>query len=137
MNYPNQVLIKMYTGSQAKATALYQADVTAMAAQGYFPTSQSWVPGTRSASDFIAALFLCFLLIGFLIFLYMLIVPPVGTLSVTYEHRASVANATKEEKTCPKCAEQVKAAALVCRFCGHEFTAAHTPQKEIHAVDQW
>ena len=27
------------------------------------------------------------------------------------------------EKICPKCAEQVKAAALVCRFCGHEFVA--------------
>jgi hypothetical protein len=26
-----------------------------------------------------------------------------------------------EEKTCPKCVERVKAAALVCHFCGHEF----------------
>lgn len=26
-----------------------------------------------------------------------------------------------EEKVCPQCAETVKAAALVCRFCGHKF----------------
>lgn len=26
-----------------------------------------------------------------------------------------------DEKTCPRCAEMVKAAALVCRHCGHEF----------------
>lgn len=24
-------------------------------------------------------------------------------------------------KTCPRCAEDVKSAATVCRFCGHEF----------------
>ena len=130
LNNPDQVIIKTYTGSQAKATALYQADVSLMASQGYFPTSQSWVPGTRSASDFIVALLLCFLLIGFIIFLYMLIVPPVGTLSVTYELRASPTNSAKEEKTCPKCAEQVKAAALVCRFCSYQFTSKTAPQGE-------
>lgn len=38
--------------------------------------------------------------------------------SVTAFSRPAAAGA---DKTCPKCAENVKAAALVCRFCGHEF----------------
>ena len=30
---------------------------------------------------------------------------------------------TSDEKVCPRCAETVRAAAKVCRFCGHEFEA--------------
>lgn len=30
-------------------------------------------------------------------------------------------------KRCPRCAEDVKAEALVCRFCGHEFLPGETP----------
>lgn len=31
------------------------------------------------------------------------------------------AEALAESKTCPKCAESIKKAARVCRFCGHQF----------------
>ncbi|MBI4827847.1 MAG: hypothetical protein HY804_03415 [Nitrospinae bacterium] len=123
-----KVIVKTYRGSLEKATATFQADSVVAAAQGYYPTSQAWVPGAYGCGAFLLALLLCFVLIGFVIFIYMLIVKPDGTLTVTYELRsASVSPAlttTFEEKICPKCAEQVKAAALVCRFCGHDFAKA-------------
>ena len=37
---------------------------------------------------------------------------------------AAVAGDTSEEKVCPQCAETVKGAAAVCRFCGHSFSTA-------------
>ena len=118
------MIIKTYRGSQERATALFQADAPKMAAQGYFPTSQSWAPGSYGCGSFLLALLLCFLIVGIFIFIYMLIVKPDGVLSVTYELRAtSEAPTSVEEKTCPKCAEQVKAAAQICRFCGHDFAS--------------
>jgi hypothetical protein len=42
---------------------------------------------------------------------------PDRTLTVTYELRAT----PDLEKACPMCAERIKEAALVCRFCGHKF----------------
>jgi len=125
MGIQKSVLIRAYKGKLAEATAAFQAESATLATEGYVPASQNWVPGTYSGKDFMVALLLCFLLIGIIVFIYMAIVKPPGTLNVTYELRAPSSGVVQapraDEKTCPRCAEQVKAAALVCRFCGHEF----------------
>jgi len=123
----DKVLVMTYTGSQERATAAFQRESSELAAKGYYPTSQVWAPGAYGCAAFILALLLCFVLIGFLVFIYMLIVKPDGRLTVTYELREAPVipiPVAVEEKTCPQCAERVKAAALVCRYCGHKFSEA-------------
>jgi hypothetical protein len=86
----NPIILKTYKGiegNQEKAIAAFQADSVLMAAQEYYPTSQTWVPGSYSGGLFIVALLLCIFGIGIFVFIYMLIVKPAGTLSVTYELR--------------------------------------------------
>jgi uncharacterized membrane protein YeaQ/YmgE (transglycosylase-associated protein family) len=92
------VIIKNYTGSQAEATALFQADSVKMAERGYFPTSQSWAPGRWGFEAIVTALLLCFILFGILILICMLVVKPDGALGVTYELRAGPVT---HEKTTP------------------------------------
>ena len=125
MSENGRVIVKTYKGSQERASEDFRADAVNMAADGYYPTSQSWASGEYGCGMFLLALLLCFAIVGFFIFIYMLIVKPDGTLSVTYEYRTVAAPAARvvapAVTTCPKCAEQVKAAAVVCRFCRYEF----------------
>ena len=90
-------IIKRYEGSQAEATMRFQSDAIEMGARSYFPTVKTWVPGQWRV--------------------WHLIVKPKGTLTVTYEK----ITVSVEEKTCPMCAGRIRAAALVCHFCGHDF----------------
>jgi hypothetical protein len=54
------IRVRTYWGTRAKATALFQAVSTKMAAAGYLPTSQIWAQDGWSTADFIiAALLLC------------------------------------------------------------------------------
>ena len=121
----DRIITKTYRGSQNSATAAFQADASKMAESGYFPTSQMWAPGSYGCGAFVLALILSVVLIGIIAFIYMLIVKPDGTLSVTYELRERpedlLTRSASDSRICPRCAETVKAAALVCRYCGHEF----------------
>ena len=122
-----RVIVKNYKGTQSDATRYFKRDSLKMVEKGYYPTSQNWSPGSYGCGSFILALLLCLILIGILVFIYMLIVKPDGILSVTYElkkeNKGIVENKTKklEEKACPECAEMVKEKAKICRFCRHQF----------------
>ena len=77
--------VRSYRGStQAQAISHFNDDSEVLAKAGYVPTAQSWAPGQWSGADFLGALLLCLLLIGILVFIYMIIVKPAGTLTVTY-----------------------------------------------------
>lgn len=125
--------VKTYKGKKEDAAKKFESDAILMAKENYFPVSQSYEPGTWGCGAFIVALLLCLILIGIIVFIYMLIVKPEGTLTVTYEYRGNVEAVTAgtdnittevkaDEKVCPQCAETIKAAAKVCRYCRHKFS---------------
>jgi hypothetical protein len=112
-------VIEEYKGNEAQSRKEFLKDAERKAKKGYVPVSENYTPGKYGVGAFILALLLCLVLIGILVFIYMLIVKPAGTLTVTYELKD-----TSNERTCPKCAETIKVAAVVCRFCGHDIVNA-------------
>ena len=84
-------VIRTYRGrQQADAVAAFQWEAAAFAQRSYVRASQSWAPGQWGAGAFVAAIFLMFVLVGFLVFLYLLVVKPEGTLTVTYVRQVEV-----------------------------------------------
>jgi hypothetical protein len=85
---PAPIIVRTYNGSERSAAAAFQKDAQRLAAQGYFPVSQNWAAGSWGCGAFIVALLLAIVLIGILIFIYLIVVKPAGTLTVTYQYRA-------------------------------------------------
>ena len=90
---PGSVIRTYHGQQQADAVTAFQWEAAAFAQRGYVPSSQSWAPGQWGAGAFVAAILLMFVLVGFLVFLYLLIVKPEGTLTVTYVRQAEEAPA--------------------------------------------
>ena len=85
---PPSTLVRVYRGKQQADTApRLQQDTDLLGRAGYKPTTQSWAQGQWGCGAWLVALVLCILLIGILVFLYMLIVKPDGSLNVTFERR--------------------------------------------------
>jgi len=150
---PPAVLVRTYRGSSpAIAAQQMTADTSRLAPQGYYPVSQSWAASSYgSGFAVVGVLFLIVVVLGLLFFVDLLVVMLVGagvvvllyaavadrdgSLTVTYQLRepgavpATPPSAlpADDTKVCPRCAETVKAAALVCRYCGHEFEAQAAP----------
>lgn len=76
-----------YEGSPRETGAALQADAARLASEGWFPVNQTYTPGSWSGSAFFGALILCLVLVGILVFIYMVLVKPAGTLVVTWEYR--------------------------------------------------
>jgi hypothetical protein len=78
-------IVRTYRGAQQADTAsAFRKDAAELAKYGYAPTTQSWAQGQWGCGAFLVALLLCVVLLGFLVFIYLLIVKPEGTLTVTY-----------------------------------------------------
>jgi uncharacterized membrane protein len=88
-------ITRAYRGSPAEAAEAFQRDASRLAADGYHPVSQIYSPGSYGCGAFLLALLLFVILIGILIFIYMIIVKPAGTLVVTYELRPERAEAPR------------------------------------------
>jgi hypothetical protein len=86
---PPRVIVREYRGRQQKdANAGFARDAATLAQAGYFPTTQSWAQGQWGCGAYLLGLLAILLFgIGLLVLLYLVIVKPDGTLTVTYELR--------------------------------------------------
>jgi hypothetical protein len=81
-------IVRVYSGAQqSDAVRVFDQDASELALFGYRPTGQSWEAGRWGWRAFVVALLLAVILVGLLMFLYMLVARPDGTLTVTYARR--------------------------------------------------
>lgn len=112
------VIVRVYRGSRADSFGAFQMDAVSTGAAGYVPTSQSWTPGQWGAGQFFLALLLCLVLIGFIVFIYMAIVKPAGSLSVIYQRTAQAPNHVLDQPRAPVVPDAAEGRQAIRRLYG-------------------
>jgi len=80
------VITRSYHGSPEAIESQRKGDAAVLAAKGYYPKAQNFVPGSWGGGAWILAVALIlFFGLGLLILIYLVAVKPPGTLSVIYE----------------------------------------------------
>ena len=111
---PQKKIVKTYRGSPVAAHQYFIDDSVYFSKKGYRVCSEHWQDGQWGCGAFILAIVLCFFIVGFFIFLYLLIVKPAGSLIVTYELEETTKS---KEKICHMCSETVKYTSKICKHC--------------------
>ena len=82
-------LVRQYRGrSDTDINSARARDADLLAERGYYPTSENFVPGSWTGSDWIVAFLALVVLIGIIVLAYMIATKPGGTLTVIYALRA-------------------------------------------------
>ena len=86
-------IVRVYWGAQrSDVVGVFAQDASELACFGYQPAGETWEAGRWGTPAFLVALLLTVTIVGLLMFLYMLVVSPDGTLEVAYvrgEHSAA------------------------------------------------
>lgn len=88
---PGSVITRSFRGSLEQASAEATAYLSRIRSEGWVESNRTYTPGQWGCGAFLIALLLAVILIGILIFIYLLVVKPDGTLVVTYTKSPPVA----------------------------------------------
>jgi uncharacterized membrane protein len=82
------IIIKSYRGNYNEPLEAFQKDAGEMEKLNYVPVSQKWAEGSYGCGAFLISVLSTIIIIGLIVFIYILIVKPAGILTVTYELRS-------------------------------------------------
>ena len=94
------VLSRTYEGTANTIRQLREVDAEALAARGYYPTSEVWIAQRRGWVTWLIAVLLILVLVGLLIVIYYF-ANPTGVLTVTYTRRVETPGTAAARQPAP------------------------------------